>query len=164
MSYKVSLNGEALKLLISNGFFNVDKYLYQAIDQGDLNLCTYLLESGANVKWDEITGNTVLHIASSAGNIELMRLLLSYDNDINAQNKSGNTPLHYAEKLHMIQFLIENGADFTIKNNQGQTPKDKIIDYLQSIPCRYEYTDKLQQSIDFLQACEDAPTIKVAEN
>lgn len=55
-------------------------------------------------------------------------------------------------------------TDPMIRNNQGWTPKDCIIDRLKSIPCRYEYTDRLQQSIDYLQACEDAPTVKSAED
>lgn len=59
-------------------------------------------------------------------------------------NFDGNTALHLAsisEQLEVIKFLVGNGANAMIKNNNNQTPLDTsrlsynppITDYLNSI-------------------------------
>ena len=72
--------------------------------------------------------------------------------NVNAQDEDGNTQLHYAiipnsdeelERNKVVDLLIANGADLTLKNNKGQTPieylvekrrkdaADKLIEYLE---------------------------------
>lgn len=66
------------------------------------------------------------------GKLRVLKNILSEDckTDINEQDESGNTPLHYAvmrEERHsgdICHYLINNGADHTLRNNQKQTPYD----------------------------------------
>ena len=52
--------------------------------------------------------------------------------DINARDKDGSTILHLATQysLGLVRFLIENGAQFGVKNNSGKTPLDLAPDNL----------------------------------
>lgn len=65
-----------------------------------------------NVNVPTANGETVLHIASRAGDIEIVRYLLGIPGiDLNVQNKNGSSPLHFAcENGHIgtVQSLLEN--------------------------------------------------------
>jgi ankyrin repeat protein len=148
--YTVMINGEAMKSLIMNGFIDGNKYLYQAINNDDIDLCRWLLEAGFNSN-HEYDGGNILHIAAHCNNIELMQLLLRYNKDINKKNQYGNTPLHITKNIDIIKLLLDHGADPTICNQDGHNPRELIIDYRNSIPCRYEYTDRLQEMADYLK-------------
>lgn len=54
------------------------------------------------------------------------------DFDINARNSSGQTGLEIAcgsRRVDAVKFLLQNGADPTLKNEQGQSVMDNIDDY-----------------------------------
>jgi len=47
--------------------------------------------------------------------------------NLNHQDNNGDTPLHLAVKnqnFEIIKFLVEHGADLSIKNEQNQTPDE----------------------------------------
>ena len=52
--------------------------------------------------------------------------------DINAQDQKGNTQLHQAVQsgnIAMVTISLVNGADVTIRNNDGETPIEMAIRY-----------------------------------
>lgn len=65
-------------------------------------------------------------VAIVNGDLGLAQLLIGKGVDINEKNTvSGNTPLHYAVnagKVEMVKILIENGANFRLRNKYGFTP------------------------------------------
>jgi len=76
-------------------------------------------------------GNTLLHIASGAGHTAVVEFLLSKKDQIklsiNKQNHIGDIPLHKASFRgfdDIVQLLIKNGSDSTIKNKDGKTAMD----------------------------------------
>ncbi|KAL0476365.1 hypothetical protein AKO1_004796 [Acrasis kona] len=93
-----------------------------------------LLSLGADVNFkasqnDFFTQVTALHTAAGrASSIKkdlrpVLKTLLDHGADINAVCENGDTALHYAFKNdsnNEAQFLIEHGADQTIKNKQGK--------------------------------------------
>lgn len=91
----------------------------------------YLLKHGANINDKSFEGKTPLHAwASSPTAEEDVPELLKLGANVNAQDYEGNTPLHDAVfnssvglfyALDSIPILINNGADVTIKNREGQT-------------------------------------------
>ena len=80
--------------------------------------------------------NVVFYDASGAGNLELAKIVLdNYCVDINYKGYNGETPLialitneradNFAE---MISFLLENGADKSLKDDSGKTAYDYAIE------------------------------------
>ena len=81
--------------------------------------------------------------AAQFGEIDLVKFLFEQGVRIDARDKEGNTALHYAmrgvdEDLvvpvrrwvitpGLVKFLVNNGADFNIKNQNGETPLDMLL-------------------------------------
>lgn len=89
-----------------------------------------LLESiGFNFKERGEENENALHFVSQFGNGNFERcldFLLSKGININSLDKNGNTPLHRSTSVLNKKFslyLISKGADPTIKNINGKTPK-----------------------------------------
>jgi ankyrin repeat protein len=57
-------------------------------------------------------------------------MALAHGADVNHQNKQGNTALHFAFTYdptgQLAEFLIEKGADDTLRNAAGATPYDGV--------------------------------------
>jgi len=78
-------------------------------------------------------GNTVLHIAVANGSVNNLEHILSHDEcDVDPQNRLGKqTPLHLAMaldnpglRLHIVQSLLDAGANTRIKDKNGDTALD----------------------------------------
>jgi ankyrin repeat protein len=73
-----------------------------------------------------ISGYTPLHTAAAHGESSIIQTLLSLPTmAIDAQDKDGNTPLHKAvlyKRLSAVKYLVSQGANCTISNNEGITP------------------------------------------
>jgi len=63
--------------------------------------------------------------------MKVLRYLLSQEPDLNVQNNEGNTALHIAAESankQLCLILIFNGADPSLKNNDGQVSGDSKIE------------------------------------
>lgn len=71
-------------------------------------------------------GHTPFMLAVINGFVELATFLLKDEmSDPNYKDDKGDTPLHWAVLLKnslLVKFLLNNGADLTIKNNNGNNP------------------------------------------
>ncbi|MEQ1930518.1 MAG: ankyrin repeat domain-containing protein [Parvularculaceae bacterium] len=138
----------ALKAVLAAGgdlsSIDLDAELGNAAFCGWWKVCDFLIAHGADVRFgDAATGETALHSAlSKAGRpayFHIVRLLVERGAEVNARTKAGaetgafmrdvrnrgETPLHRAAAFAdagTIAFLIERGADRTIKDAQGDTP------------------------------------------
>jgi ankyrin repeat protein len=68
-------------------------------------------------------GDSLLHIASAAGDLRTVELLVSAGVDIDLLGDMDNTALHYAKsKGHedVAKFLIGHGANTTLENRFGE--------------------------------------------
>ncbi|MFT7615116.1 MAG: hypothetical protein ACI9J3_004105, partial [Parvicellaceae bacterium] len=95
-------------------------------------------------------GRTVLHQAMIKGRGRLPDLLIPICPDMNEQDKKGQTYLHYSvmnENIYGTKKLLEQGADFSIKDELGNAPGD--------------YVDKW--NVELLKLCGKNP-IKEIEN
>ena len=85
-----------------------------------------------NVNLVDFGGNTALHLASANGFIDVVRYLVNELHcNINAKNKSLSTPLSWAAfngQRAVVEFLLEKGADFDVKNINGKKPSDLAYD------------------------------------
>jgi uncharacterized protein len=120
--------------------------LVRAAKAGDLSLVKLLLEHGANPNLATNRGFTPIHAAAGLGSndidsrgidktqaqaIETLKLLLAYKADINRKDTStARTALHGAAIWgwnDVIQFLADNGADLSAKDNAGMLPLDSAL-------------------------------------
>ncbi|XP_058801079.1 ankyrin-3-like [Phymastichus coffea] len=103
------------------------------------NLILLLLKNGANVHLRTIELNTPLHCIKlhKHEGVRIATALLKYGADINAKNICNETPLfsicrewnNYSiiDLPKKIRFLLNNGADINIENDQGQT----VLEYIE---------------------------------
>lgn len=70
-------------------------------------------------------GNSLLHIACHSNSKRMVKFALRKGLNINAQNSAGQTALHYCFAYGhraLASYLIDKGADDSIKNAEGLTP------------------------------------------
>ncbi|XP_078365023.1 uncharacterized protein LOC144649408 isoform X1 [Oculina patagonica] len=101
--------------------------LHLGAERNSVKVVTFLLTEGKldpNVK-DEILQGVPLHGAAEYGSVDAARTLLEHGAEVNKQDLIGNTALHIAcehEQSEMKTFLVEQGADTTVVNSDGETP------------------------------------------
>jgi ankyrin repeat protein len=92
----------------------------------------YLLQKGANPNIDFSNQSNPLHTAYHHQQFDRLALLLRYRADINFQSADqlGNTLLHLAvqgKSLKQIEWFLACKADPNIKNNEGLTPLQLVM-------------------------------------
>lgn len=102
-----------------------DKPLLNAVRYGRTDIIKKLIEAGAKTDLQDSDGHGLLHLAAQQGAEETARLLLEKGLEIDERDRQhGYTPLQWAvyyNRMQMVEFLLEQGADAHIKNNRGQT-------------------------------------------
>jgi ankyrin repeat protein len=99
-----------------------------AAEEGDVEVCRYLLSAGADLNAMDRAGYTPLHRAASEGHEEVCALLISAGTDVNARGSSrfrGHTALHHATygvHMQICQMLVAAGAQLNLPNGLLQTP------------------------------------------
>jgi uncharacterized protein len=91
-------------------------------------LLTHLATYPALARSQDATGYSLLHAAASYNHIPLLRALIqTYHVPPNTLDNDGETALFVAETVNVAKCLIEElGADWRIKNKEGQTAREKI--------------------------------------
>lgn len=104
--------------------------IHTAIGLNIIDLITALHEKEPNCL--KVKGGALqrlpLHYAVAQNAFLVIETLLRLDSGvINLQDKEGNTPVHLCKTERMFELLSKYGADFTIKNNEGITAQDLLI-------------------------------------
>ncbi|WP_088070551.1 M48 family metallopeptidase [Gottfriedia luciferensis] len=118
------LNGDSESPLFTTTYLNDDHI--------DLNMLKLLLDSGADPSIGDQDDWTVLHAAVSMGDKDAIDLLLKYGANINQQDIYGETPIfettYEVDDVKTFQYLVDKGADLTIKNADGMTVNEVAKD------------------------------------
>lgn len=84
-----------------------------------------LAKNGLKFNQIQSNSNSLYHLAVENGNIDLLKKVASVGIDINTKNSDGLTPLHKAvmsaKNMEIIEFLLKNGANKSIKTDFGET-------------------------------------------
>lgn len=93
--------------------------------QNHVGIVEYLLNKGATISAQDISGATPLHEAIRYGNIEIARLLLNAGANVNAQDNMGKTPLlliiPQEKQKEIYSLLLSNKASINAKDMYGDT-------------------------------------------
>ena len=123
------------KSLIKDGC-NVDgkdKYgrtvVYDAILKGFQDIVLELCLANANVNNQDKDGKTPLHFSVINSQLDIAKILIKYGADVNLKDNNGNTPIFDAVFNtngfnDIILMLKENGANPSLENNYGISPKE----------------------------------------
>lgn len=94
-------------------------------------------------------GRSALHHAAGwNGSIKEMRRLLYWGADINRRGKLGRTPIFEAvecNNLDHVKFLVEQGADITVVDQNGQN----ILDYAEELET-WQY--HMEEMVEYLKS------------
>ncbi len=99
--------------------------LHLAAIYGHAGIAQYLLNKGADIKAQDISGTTPLHEAVRYGNSEIARQLISKGSDVNSKDSLGKTPLLILippeKQAEIYGLLISHGANINQKDMYGDT-------------------------------------------
>jgi len=89
-------------------------------------ICSILIDAGANVNTQRNDGVTALMITSAiCGGLAKMKVLIEAGADVNARDENGKTALMYAAEqtgnFKKVKLLIEAGANLNAKDYTGNT-------------------------------------------
>lgn len=126
-------NVDIVKFLVQNSASLDTKNCYgntallQAAKDGYYEICDELLNAGADISVVNNKGSSALHLCCYGENkkehkIDLVRLLTKSGASVNARDERGVTPLLIAAgaaRSDVIEFLLDNGADPSVKDNTG---------------------------------------------
>lgn len=124
-----------------------------------------LIDAGVKLSHTDAFGSNCLHLAARRGNLKLVMVLVRAGANPNSLGFNSwyyiliRTPLHEASSyahIEIVHYLIFKGADISIVNSNGETPKDvasnrgfdtKLLDTLFSqTPDQVEFV-KMEKSI-----------------
>lgn len=122
---------ERIRQLVEEGA-NVDAYhcraIYQAVNDGEIDVAKTLLDLGADTNASYDDNETILMIAVKNLNVPMTRLLLENNANVNASDRYGYTALMWAAntvrqqdvgQVEIARILLGYGADPNARNDQG---------------------------------------------
>lgn len=139
LSLLVSCDGHNSSVTMNNHEAGVTKYasIQEAAENGEVADVIAYLKNGSSIdEKDSDTGATALHHVMMAkgwrkknipNQLATLDLLIKRGANINATNNLGKTPLHVAAwngNFTATEILLKNGADRTLKDDDGATPLD----------------------------------------
>lgn len=113
-------------------------FLQIAVEGNQPKSIEFLITHGCNVNERSLpSGSTILHLAVGSNSLECARILLKYGANPNLMNSLGWSPLssmieseshwNHKSRIELMQLLIENGADLELKNKEGLTVLQRLI-------------------------------------
>jgi ankyrin repeat protein len=114
--------------------------VHWAAQKGHVEVVTLLLSKGAHADI-RIDGVTPLMWASGYGRLEVVKVLVQHmrGQGLDERTEVGMTALHFAACMgheEVVRFLLFAGADPTITNNEGRTPRalaEETMTYSESL-------------------------------
>ena len=105
--------------------------IFIAIENGDLQMVSLLLDSGAKINVRDRNKQTPLMRIDDDASAELVETLVRAGAKLNLSDNEGSTALVYASanaSTEVLAALINAGADVNIANKAGETPLMKAAD------------------------------------
>jgi ankyrin repeat protein len=125
-----------IALLAGRGGTDVDygDQLVKAVENGDAQLVTQLLDQGLKIDTSVPNGHCLLDYAAEKGNLKMAKLLISRGASVKRTDQYGRTALHWASaegKAEMVGFLIDHRAEVDAKEHEEMTPLHEAVYWAQ---------------------------------
>ena len=125
--------------------------LLEAAARNDIDEVRRLLTLNVTPDSTNDDGLTALHQCCIDDSEEMMKVLVEFGADVNAADSEQWTPLHAAATcghLHLVKFLIDNGANLLAVNGDGNMPYDicedeTTLSYIENEMARRGVTQEL---------------------
>ncbi|KIY65728.1 ankyrin [Cylindrobasidium torrendii FP15055 ss-10] len=120
---------------MADGASNNERLRAAAREDNVENLLEIFEQGNFDINCVDGLGNTPLHIAVAQGSTDVLEHILSHDEcDVDPINRVEKaTPLHLAVQVqhpqlrrHLVESLLEAGADTKIRDRNGETAKDLV--------------------------------------
>ena len=108
--------------------------MHHAAHNGNIEMLQCLFDAGCDSNATvPLIGFSPLHIAlhSKESGLDVIEWLVANNADITAQDNLGRTALHqafYADKPESVCYLLKQGMDITIKDNDNTFPAERATD------------------------------------
>ena len=109
---------KAMKPFLSKGV-NLDKALFRSIELINVDMLKLLVEHGANVNARTVTGDTPLHAVAW---LNLFRVEDLQSGNARTSEAYTKAIKDRANRMEMLDFLVERGADINALNQYHETP------------------------------------------
>ena len=110
--------------------------MFWAVGNGKVKAAELLIKEGADVNaTNDFGGTPLLTSARETESPEQMKLLIAAGAKVNARDSEEESALHKLawfgypkQNVETARILLEAGADIGLKNSNGKTPLDIIVD------------------------------------
>jgi ankyrin repeat protein len=156
---------------------NLNKDLFEAVENNDLAKVTLLLNNGADVDTFTDHGYNVLMLASYEGYLEIVQELLKKKADVNLLGFHKCTALSQASKgghINIVELLLQNGADINATDSYyGETTLEWALrtgnEELIKIFFKYgadtdSFEEDQERYADIIEAAKDEYEKSIIEN
>jgi ankyrin repeat protein len=92
--------------------------LLLAVQSGNADLVSFLIEVGSNAHHSDLNGNNALHLAAAAS----VRWFVRHRGGVVDQTLQMSSATAYAEQREMVDLLISYGVSMRQRNRHGLTP------------------------------------------
>ncbi|BBG59450.1 ankyrin repeat domain-containing protein [Providencia rustigianii] len=131
-----NINEFSTLLSMNNKQCNIDSLAMQSVRSVNSQFIKVLLKSsyGKGIQNMKLAQQkSILHIAAQSGQVAQSEILLHSGIMVNVKDSLGNTPLHDALNSHALEvaeLLLSKGADWRMKNNQGDNCRDILSHHM----------------------------------
>lgn len=118
-------NGANLNARNKNKEAPLFKAIYNIKEKWELETVKLLVDSGADLNFQNNFGDTVVHEAARYGEVETIEYLLEKGAPVNVRGYKGLTPLHEAADsffLEQVEVLLKWNAKINTLDDSGNTP------------------------------------------
>lgn len=101
--------------------------IFDLLSKGMYEMIDRVIKEGEEINCFTEEGERPIHAAAKTGSIKMVRFLIENGADFSAIDNEGDSILHYAfnsdsqKNIDLIEYLLESGFDFGVKNMKGWT-------------------------------------------